>query len=160
MLYALAAMSSLGHKLDEVIFVLTVFQRVENPLLVLRRELVLVTDALEFVGRVDEQHSVVRFGLLEHDDARGDSGAEEQVRRQLDHGVDVIVIDEVLADLLLGTTSVKHAGEFNDGGGAVDGSTAGSSISRDEERGSAVAQPDAGLGRGPGRVSRTLHAPI
>jgi hypothetical protein len=66
------------------------------------RELVLVADARELGRRVDEQHRVVGLRLLQHDDARGDRGAEEEVRRELDHGVHVVVVDEVLADLLLG----------------------------------------------------------
>ena len=74
----------------------------------------------ELRGRVDEQRLVVGLGLLEHDDAGRDRRAEEEVRRKLDDGVDVVVVDEVLADLLLGAAAVEHAGELDDRGGAVD----------------------------------------
>ena len=52
--------------------------------------------------------------LLQDDDAGGDRGAEEQIRRKLDDGVDVVVVDEVLADLLLRAAAVEHAGELDD----------------------------------------------
>ena len=46
-------------------------------------------------------------------------GAEEEIRRQLDHRVDVVVVNEVLADLLLGAAAVENAGELNDRRSAV-----------------------------------------
>ena len=95
-------------------------ESIENLLLVGLGELVLVAAAGEFGGGVDEQGGVVVLGLLQHDDAGGDGGAEEQVRRQLDHRIDIVVVDEVLTDLLLRAAAVEHAGELDDGRGAVD----------------------------------------
>ena len=92
---------------------------VKDLLLVLSVELVLVADVSELGGRINEQDLVVLLGLLQHDDAGRDRGAEEEVWRQLDNGVDVVVVDEVLADLLLRAAAVEHAGELNDRRGAV-----------------------------------------
>ena len=97
---------------------------VEDRLLVVGGELVLVALAGELRRGVDEQDLVVGLRLLEHDDAGRDRRAEEQVRRELDDGVDVVVVDEVLADLLLRTAAVEHAGELDDRRRAVDGEPA------------------------------------
>jgi hypothetical protein len=100
---------------------LAAYELVENLLLVSLGELVLVARPGEERRGVDEEDRVVGLALLEHDDAGGDRRAEEEVGRQLDDGVDVVVVDEVLADLLLRTAAVEHAGELDDRGRAVDG---------------------------------------
>lgn len=75
-----------------------------------RHQLVFVADALELLGAVNEQDRVVRFRFLQDDDAGGDGGAEKEVGRELDDGVDVVVVDEVLADLAFGAATVQDAG--------------------------------------------------
>lgn len=104
----------------DVFLILAISEEFEDAGLVVFGDLVLVAVAGELCRGVDEQDSVVGFGLLDHDDAGGDRGAEEQVRWQLDHGVDVVVVDEVLADLAFCTTPVQHAGELDDRRGTVD----------------------------------------
>jgi hypothetical protein len=83
-------------------------------------QLVLVAAAHELGGGVDEQRGVVALGLLQHDDAGGNRGAEEEVGRQLDDGIDVVVVDQVLADLLLCAAAIEHAGKLDDRRRAVD----------------------------------------
>ena len=70
-------------------------------------------------GGVDEQGLVICLVLFQHHDAGGDAGAEKQVAGQLDHAVDEVVVDEILADLLLCAAPVQNTGETDDGGGAV-----------------------------------------
>ncbi|MOA01479.1 hypothetical protein D3C78_1208900 [compost metagenome] len=86
----------------------------------LGQQLVLVAAAHEQAGGVDEQRGVVALGLLQHDDAGSDGGAEEQIRRQLDDSIDVVVVDEVLANLGLRTAAIEHARELDNCCGAVD----------------------------------------
>ena len=97
---------------------------VQYSLLVGLGELVLVALPNELGGGVDEQHLVVELGLLQHDDAGRDRGAEEQIGRQLDHRIDIVVVDQVFADLLLRATAIEDAGELDDRRGAVDGQPA------------------------------------
>ena len=59
------------------------------------------------------------LGLLQHDNTGGDGGAEKEIRRQLDDSIDVVVVDQVLADLLLRAAAIEHAGKFDDGSCAV-----------------------------------------
>ncbi len=108
------------HQLGDVFVVVARNKPVQDELLVLRHQLVLVADAPELLGAVDEQDRVVRFRLLQDNDAGGDGGAEEEVGRELDDGVDVVVVDKVLADLAFGAAAVQDAGEFDDRRRAVD----------------------------------------
>ena len=86
---------------------------VENLLLMVIRQLVLVAVAGEFRRGIDEQSFVVVLGFFQHDDAGGDGGAEEQVWRQLDDCINVVVVDQVLADFLLCAAAIEYAGKFN-----------------------------------------------
>ncbi|MDT4859516.1 hypothetical protein FQZ97_940270 [compost metagenome] len=86
----------------------------------LAQQLVLVAAAHEQARGVDKQRGVVALRLLQHDDAGRDGGAEEQIRRQLDNGIDVVVVDQVLANLGFRTAAIEHAGEFDNGSRAVD----------------------------------------
>ena len=45
----------------------------------------------------------------------------ETIRRELNHSIDVIVLDQVLANLLLRPTPGKEPPELTDRGGAIDG---------------------------------------
>ena len=93
---------------------------------------------------------VVGLRLLQHDDAGRDRRAEEEVGRELDDGVDVVVVDEVLADLLLGAAAVEHAGELDDRGGAVDGEPV-QHVHREREVGLATSAPARRPARSAGR---------
>ena len=69
------------------------------------------------LGRgIDKQDAVVLLTLLQNDDAGGYGGAKEKVRGQLNDRVDVVVVDQILADLLLGPSSVQHPGKLDNGG--------------------------------------------
>ena len=92
---------------------------IQDFLPVLRQELVLVAAAHEFAAGINEQRGVIELGFLQHDDAGGNRGAEEQIWRELDHRVDIIVVDQVLADFLLRTAAIKHTREFDDSGRAI-----------------------------------------
>ena len=83
--------------------------------------------------------------LLQHDHAGRDRGAEEQVRRELDDGVDEVVVDQVLADLLLRAAAVEHAGELDDRCGAVHRKPA-EDVHRERQVGSAFWGEHAGGG--------------
>ena len=52
--------------------------------------------------------------LVEHDDAGRDAGAVEQVGRQADDALDVAALDDVAADVGLGTAAEQHAVRQND----------------------------------------------
>lgn len=113
-----------GHQAGEVGLVLPLGEGVQDGLDVFFGELVAVGDFHALLAGIDEQGGVVLFGLFQHHDTGGDGGAEEEVVGQLDDGVDEVVVDEVLADFLLRAAAVHHAGEADDGGGAVGGQPA------------------------------------
>ena len=77
-------------------------------------QLIVVRDLDAFLRRVDEQHLVVRLRLLHHHDTGRDGGAEKEVRGQLDDTVDIVVLDQISADLLLRAAAVHDAGEAYD----------------------------------------------
>ncbi len=62
--------------------------------------------------------------LGEHEDIDSDGGAEEEIRGEGNDALDVIVIDQVLADFLLRSATVEDAGEADDGGAAFRGQVA------------------------------------
>ena len=70
----------------------------------------------ETTGCVDEQGLALFLTLLQDNDTSGDGHPEEQVGRQLDHRVDVVVLYEILPYFLLRATTVQHAGELYDSG--------------------------------------------
>ena len=78
---------------------------------VLLAEAVLVAVLHEALGGVDHEDALagVRAFLVEHDDAGGDAGAVEEVRRQADDALDVATLDEVAADVGLGIAAKQHA---------------------------------------------------
>src|SRR5699024_5090501 len=107
-------------KLSEILNAASLHVRIQDLVLMGNINLVFIALAHELIGGVDEQYFVIGLGLLQHDDARGDGRTEKQVRRQLDDGVDEIIVDQVLADLLFGSPAIQHTGELDDRGCAVD----------------------------------------
>ena len=87
---------------------------VHNRLDIRLGQLIVVRDLDTFLCRVDEQHRVIRFRLLHHHDTGRDGGAEKEIARQLDDTVDIVVLDQVFADLLLRAAAVHDAGEAYD----------------------------------------------
>ena len=63
---------------------------------------------------INEQCTVVHLIAFQNHNAGCNGGSEEQIARQLDDAVDKVVIDQLLPDLLLSTTTVHNAGEAND----------------------------------------------
>lgn len=61
---------------------------------------------------VDKQGLVFVLRLLQHYNAGGYGYAEEQIRRQLNHRINVVVVHKILAYLLFLATAIKHAGEL------------------------------------------------
>ena len=86
---------------------------------VFRGQLIVVGHLDALAGGVDKQGFVVRLVLFQHHNAGGNRRAVKKVPRQLNHAVDEVVVDEVLADFLLRPAPVQDAGETHDGGGAV-----------------------------------------
>lgn len=74
---------------------------------------------LEGLGGVDEEDVARRAVLREDHDDDGDAGREEEVRRQADDRLDVVVLDEVLADLFFGAAAEEDAVWQDDGHDAV-----------------------------------------
>ena len=91
----------------------------EDPLLVLRRQAILVPFTHALGGCVHEENAVIGTRLLEHDDAGRDRRPKEQVRRQLDDRVHEVVFGQVFADLPLGAAAVQDARELDDRGRPV-----------------------------------------
>ena len=106
-------------QMGEVDLLGTVDKGVHNAVDVLRRQLIVVGHLDALFGGVNKQSLVVHFVLFQHHDAGGDTGAEKQIAGQLDHAVDEVVVDEILADLLLRPAPVHNAGEADDGGGTI-----------------------------------------
>ena len=77
-------------------------------------QLVVVRDLDAFLRRVDEEDRIVTLAFLEDEDAGRDRGAEEEIVGELDDGLDEVVVDEILADLLLRAATVHDAWEGND----------------------------------------------
>src|SRR6478736_470170 len=57
----------------------------------------------------------VGFVFGEHQNIHTNGGAKKQVGRERNHGFNVVVIHQVLADFLLGTAPVKNTGEADNG---------------------------------------------
>ena len=74
---------------------------------------------LEGLGGVDEEDVASCAVLREDHDDDGDAGREEEVRRQADDRLDVVVLDEVFADLFLGAAAEEDAVWQDDGHDAV-----------------------------------------
>ena len=105
--------------MGEVGLFCAVCKGVHNAVDVLRGQFIVVGHFDTFFGGVNKQGLVVRFVLFQHHDAGGNAGAEKQVAGQLDHAVDEVVVDKILADFLLRTAPVQDARETDDGGGAI-----------------------------------------
>ena len=78
---------------------------------ILPGQLIVVRDLYALVRGVDKERFVVRLAALQHHYAGGDRGAEEEVRGELYHAVDEVVVYEILPDLLLRAAAVHDARE-------------------------------------------------
>jgi hypothetical protein len=78
------------------------------------RSTVLVLAGLEVAAGVDEQHLVVGLVLAEDQHGGGDAGAVEQLGRQADHGIEQVLLDQLLADAPLGRATEQHAMRHDD----------------------------------------------
>ena len=83
----------------------------QDVLDVLRCEFVAVRDLDTFLRCVDKDGLRIRLGLFEYHDAGRDRRPEEEIFRQLDHGVDVVTVHKVLTDFLLCAAAVHDARE-------------------------------------------------
>ena len=63
----------------------------------------------------------VRFVLGQYQNRDGDGGAKKEVGCERNHGFDIIVIHQVLANFLLGPAPVENTGEADNGGAAFAG---------------------------------------
>jgi len=91
---------------------------------VLFGEHIVVGHFLEESSGIDELGFSICFVFREHQNVDRNGGAEEEVGCQGDHGLDVVVVDQILADLLFGSTPVEDAREADDGGAAFTGEVA------------------------------------
>ena len=81
---------------------------------ILLGQLIVVRNFDKLVGGVDEEHVVGRLGVLQHHDAGGNSRPEKEVCRQLDDAIDLVVVNEIFADLLFRASAVHDTGEADD----------------------------------------------
>ena len=94
----------------------SVFEYLEDMVLVFLRQLVLIAVLDEFFRCVDEQHLVVgACPFAQHDDAGGDAHAEEEVRRQLDDRVHEVVLHQPLTNGALLAPTVEDTRKLYDG---------------------------------------------
>ena len=99
---------------------LTLLEHAENAVLVFFGQAVLVAILLELLRGIDEQHTVVgTCTLAQHDDADGYAHTKEEIRRQLDDGVHIVVLDEPVADGALLASTIEHTGKLHDGSRAA-----------------------------------------
>ena len=104
--------------MDRVVHLLARDVPGHDPLDVFVAQLVLVALVAEVALGVDEEDIRVGLVLPEHQDARLDGRAEEQVGGQLDDSVNKVVVHHVLANLALGSAAVEDAGEHDHRRGA------------------------------------------
>ena len=114
-------------------------------------EAIVVRHFDKFFRCVDKEGLVVGLAFFEHQNAGGDRRAEEKIRWKLDHAVDEVVVDHVLANFLLRAASIHDARETDDGGGAVRGEP-GEAVHDKGEIGFALGREDAGR-----RKPRVVH---
>ena len=69
----------------------------------------------KLIACIYEAHTVVALVLLQNDDAGGDGCAKEQILRKLNNRIHIVVAYQILADLLLGSSTVEHTGKLNNG---------------------------------------------
>ena len=88
---------------------------IDNALDVACLQMVFFAYLDEILGSVNHQH-VVTFALLaqNHDDG-GNAGAEKDIGRQPDNGINMIVFNQIFTDFLFFTTPKKHAMWQDDG---------------------------------------------
>ena len=78
-------------------------------------EKVLVALLAKLVRSIHEEHGIVALRpLTQDDDAGGDAHPKEEVGGELNDGVYQILLQQVVTNLLLGTTAVEHTGELDD----------------------------------------------
>ena len=69
----------------------------------------------KLVACIYEAHTVVALVLLQNDYAGGDGCAKEKILRKLNDSVHIVVAYQILADLLLSSSTVEHTGKLNNG---------------------------------------------
>ena len=89
-------------------------KHLHNFLNVLISERVVIGFLFEQPAGVDELGGHIGFVFGQHQNIDGDGGAKKQVRREWNHGFDVVVVHQILANFLLGAP-VKNAGKANYG---------------------------------------------
>ena len=88
---------------------------VDDFLDMLVSKIVLSLPFLEMPGCVDEQDIIGLLALLQNEDADRNAGRVEQVRRQADNGVDVPVVEQLVADPRFAAATKQHAMRQDDG---------------------------------------------
>ena len=73
----------------------------------------------KFTRSVDKERCIVFLALFQYDDASGDADTEKEVGRELDNGVDIVIVDQIFADFLLSSATIEYAGELDDSCRAV-----------------------------------------
>lgn len=98
----------------KILAVFTGDERRDDLFNVLLGQLIVVRDFDKLVGSVDEEYVVGRLGMLQHHYAGGNGRPEKEVCGQLDDAIDLVVVNEIFADLLLRAAAVHNAGEADD----------------------------------------------
>lgn len=81
----------------------------DNFVDVLVRENVLALAFLEVLGGVDEEDVIGLLASLEDEDADGNAGGVEEICGQTDDGVDMSVLEQLGANLFLGSAAEEDA---------------------------------------------------
>ena len=77
---------------------------------------VLVAILLEEFAGIDEEHTAIFLGtLLQHDDTGSDTYTKEKIGWQLYDSIHIVILNKILTDALLVTSTIKHARELYDG---------------------------------------------
>ncbi len=102
------------HELSKILAIRASSVGVEDFLAIVWTESILGTSTDELTRCVDKQRLIVRFGFFEYHDTGRDRCPEKEVWRELDHSVDVVVIDEIFADFGFSSSSIEHSWELDD----------------------------------------------
>ena len=103
------------HKSSEMLLLFAGKHRFFDALDVIFREFVLVAFVHKLVACVNKQHAVVAFRLFEYYDACCDRDTKEQIIWKLNNSVNLVVLNQVFANLALGTASIQYSRELDDG---------------------------------------------
>ena len=109
------------HRLGKMGHVSFIGKELDDPVDVFVGENVVVGFFFEKLTGIDKLGFAVGFAFGQNQDVDGNRCAVKKIGRECNHGFDIIVVYQILADFLLRTATVEDAGKRNDGGAAAGG---------------------------------------